>query len=59
MKTLSYILAIGVALFILSATPAQCQEDYSFVANAWEPQVVWAVGHHRVTVTHSVYATDR
>ena len=39
MKTLSYLTAIGVALFILSATPAQSQEDYSFVANAWGPQV--------------------
>ena len=39
MKTLSYVTAIGLALFILSATPAQSQEDYSFFANAWGPQV--------------------
>ena len=39
MKTLRYVTAIGLALFILSATPAQSQEDYSFVANAWGPQV--------------------
>jgi hypothetical protein len=39
MKTLSYVTAIGVALFILSATPAQSQEDYTFFANAWGPQV--------------------
>ena len=39
MKTLSYVTAIGLALFIASATPAQSQEDYTFFANAWGPQV--------------------
>ncbi len=39
MKTLSYVSAIGLALFISSATPAQSQEDYNFFANAWGPQV--------------------
>lgn len=39
MKTLSYAAAIAMALFIVSATPAQSQEDYSFFANAWGPQV--------------------
>ena len=39
MKTLSYVTAIGLALFIASATPAQSQEEYSFFANAWGPQV--------------------
>ena len=39
MKTLSYVTAIGLALFIASATPAQSQEDYTFFANAWGPQI--------------------
>ena len=39
MKTLSYVTAIGLAVFILSATPAQSQEDYTFFANTWGPQV--------------------
>jgi hypothetical protein len=39
MKKLSYVTAIWLALFILSATPAQCQEDYTFFANAWGPQI--------------------
>ena len=39
MKTLSYATAIGLALFFASATPAQSQEDYTFFANAWGPQV--------------------
>lgn len=39
MKTLSYVTAIGLALFIASATPAQSQDDYTFFANAWGPQV--------------------
>jgi hypothetical protein len=28
-----------LALFIASATPAQSQEDYTFVADAWGPQI--------------------
>ena len=39
MKTLCYVTAIGLALFIASATPAQSQEDYTFFANAWGSQV--------------------
>jgi len=39
MKTVSHVTAIGLALFILSATPAQSQEDYTFFANAWGPQI--------------------
>ena len=39
MKTLSYVTAIGLALFIASVTPAQSQEDYTFFANAWGPQI--------------------
>lgn len=39
MKTLCYVTAIGLALFIASATPAQAQEDYTFFANAWGPQI--------------------
>ena len=39
MKKLGYVTAIGLALFIASATPAQSQGDYTFFANAWGPQV--------------------
>jgi len=39
MKTLSYVTAIGLALFFAGATPAQSQQDYTFFANAWGPQV--------------------
>lgn len=39
MKTLSYITAIGLALIFASASPAHSQEDYTFFANAWGPQV--------------------
>ena len=39
MKTLCYVTAIGLALFIASASPAQSQEDYTFFANAWGPQI--------------------
>jgi len=39
MKTLGYVTAIALALLIASATPAQSQEDYSFFANAWGPQI--------------------
>lgn len=39
MKTISCVTAIGLALFITSASPAQSQEDYTFVTNAWGPQV--------------------
>ena len=39
MKTLSYVTAIGLALLLASATPAQSQEDYTFFANAWGPQI--------------------
>jgi hypothetical protein len=43
MKTLSYVTAIGLVLLIASATPAQSQEDYTFVANAWGPQICLGV----------------
>ncbi len=39
MKTLYYVTAIGLALFIASVTPAQAEDDYSFFANAWGPQI--------------------
>src|SRR5271169_5426327 len=39
MKTLGCLTAIGLALIFASATPAQSQEDYTFFANAWGPQV--------------------
>jgi hypothetical protein len=39
MKTISYAIAIGLALFIAGAAPVQAQEDYTFFANAWGPQV--------------------
>jgi hypothetical protein len=39
MKILYYVTAIVLALFITGATPAQSEEDYSFFANAWGPQI--------------------
>ena len=39
MKALSYVNAIALAVFMVSVSPAHSQEDYTFVANAWGPQV--------------------
>jgi hypothetical protein len=39
MKKLIYSVAIGLVLLITIASPAQSQEDYSFFANAWGPQI--------------------
>lgn len=39
MKILSYVTAIGLALFIANATPVWSQEDYSFVSTAGGSQI--------------------
>ena len=62
MKTLSYILAIGVALCPFSSATYQphvpgrllfCGECVGATG------ISGPLGHHRVTVTPMVYATDR
>jgi len=39
MKTIRYIAAIWLAFSILGASPARSQDEYSFIADAYGPQV--------------------
>lgn len=39
MKTLSYVTVIALVLLIVTVAPAPAQDDYTFFANAWGPQV--------------------
>lgn len=39
MKTLGYVAAIALIFFLVSASPAWSQEDYTFIANTSGPQV--------------------
>ena len=39
MKTLSFVIAVCLAFFVTSASPARSQDGYSFITNAFGPQV--------------------